>query len=505
MILISIVSLSLILCGFLVKRFPMLIAGYNTMSPAKKKLVDIKGLSTFLCRCLVFMGVGMLVLYLLFRVTGWDLLEEIGLFFPLVVVPYCLIRADRYNHNPKSRLGRDLYRLTIFGLVGVIAWVLMGIFPAEIKIENEKLLISGMYGTKRSLAELESIQLSDTIPTLSPLFKGFSFGKIRKGWFKSPDGSKVLLYLSSAQKPFICIKEKSGVAIYLNKVHSEATKRAYEVVKRQMIHELRHRIEHLATSRKATVGVAVWFDNGDTLTVNNHRAYPMMSVYKFPLALTVLDFMHRKGVKLDEKVSVSATELLPETYSPLREAYPKGGRFTLADLLRYAVSLSDNHACDILFRYVGGTQVVQDYVARLGFSKMVIRATEEEMHARAENEALNHSTPFEMVRLLERFERKELLPDSLHRFLEHLMIETSTGADKIKAGVPQEVVVGHKTGSSSRNGAGVKLADNDLAFVRLPDGRHYLLSVFVADSQESDAVNAEIIAEVSKVVYHYYR
>ncbi|NCC10941.1 MAG: DUF3784 domain-containing protein [Bacteroidia bacterium] len=70
MILISIVSLSLILCGFLVKRFPMLIAGYNTMSPAKKKQVDIKGLSTFLCRCLVFMGVGMLVLYLLFRVTG---------------------------------------------------------------------------------------------------------------------------------------------------------------------------------------------------------------------------------------------------------------------------------------------------------------------------------------------------------------------------------------------------------------------------------------------------
>lgn len=230
MILISIVSLSLILCGFLVKRFPMLIAGYNTMSAAKKKQVDIKGLSTFLCRCLVIMGAGMWLLYLLFRVTGWELLEEIGLFFPLVVVPYCLIRADRYNHNPKSRLGRDFYRLTILVLVGVMAWVLVGIFPAGIKIEDDALFISGMYGTKRSLDEVQSIELSDTLPSLSPTFKGFSFGKIRKGWFERQDGRKVLLYLSSTQKPFICIKEKSGVAIYLNKVHPESTKRAYEEV-----------------------------------------------------------------------------------------------------------------------------------------------------------------------------------------------------------------------------------------------------------------------------------
>ena len=45
----------LIVVGLLVKRFPMLIAGYNTMPPAKKKNVDIGGLSSFMRRHLVIM------------------------------------------------------------------------------------------------------------------------------------------------------------------------------------------------------------------------------------------------------------------------------------------------------------------------------------------------------------------------------------------------------------------------------------------------------------------
>ena len=38
----------LIVVGLLVKRFPMLIAGYNTMPAEKKKNVDIAGLSSFM-------------------------------------------------------------------------------------------------------------------------------------------------------------------------------------------------------------------------------------------------------------------------------------------------------------------------------------------------------------------------------------------------------------------------------------------------------------------------
>ena len=51
-----------IVCSLLVKRFPMLISGYNTLPKEKRKNVDIDGLSSFMRRHLVIIG-GLLILF----------------------------------------------------------------------------------------------------------------------------------------------------------------------------------------------------------------------------------------------------------------------------------------------------------------------------------------------------------------------------------------------------------------------------------------------------------
>ena len=77
----------LIVVGLLVKRFPMLIAGYNTMPPAKKKNVDIGGLSSFMRRHLL-------------ELTGQtDTLAVIYVIYLLPYVVWMLVRAQRYDHN----------------------------------------------------------------------------------------------------------------------------------------------------------------------------------------------------------------------------------------------------------------------------------------------------------------------------------------------------------------------------------------------------------------------
>ena len=45
------------------------------------------------------------------------------------------------------------------------------------------------------------------------------------------------------------------------------------------------------------------------------------------------------------------------------------------------------------------------------------------------------------------------------------MIDTETGANKLKGMLPAKTVVGHKTGSSDRNADGMKTADNDAGLV----------------------------------------
>ena len=262
-------------------------------------------------------------------------------------------------------------------------------------------------------------------------------------------------------------------------------------------------VRAVTDSVRATVGVAVVFEEGDTLVVNNACRYPTMSVYKFHQALAVLDCLDRSGLPLTTRIPVLRSDLLPDTWSPLREACPGGGRFTVAELLAYSVAQSDNNVCDLLFRFLGGPEVVNRYIAGLGVGETEIAADEETMHCRTDNQYLNWTTPLAAVRLLELFRRGKLLSAESGDFLLKTMFATETGPDKLRGLLPPGVAVAHKTGSAFRDAQGVMVADNDIGIVRLPDGRSYSIAVFVMDSREDDRTNAAVIARISRLVYDY--
>ena len=73
MIILNIVTgLFLVGMGFLVKSYPNLISGYNTLSPEKKKNVDIKGLSTYLRNGLVLIGLATIIIPTVFFLDRVD-------------------------------------------------------------------------------------------------------------------------------------------------------------------------------------------------------------------------------------------------------------------------------------------------------------------------------------------------------------------------------------------------------------------------------------------------
>ena len=83
------------------------------------------------------------------------------------------------------------------------------------------------------------------------------------------------------------------------------------------------------------------------------------------------------------------------------------------------------------------------------------------------------------------------------------MAETSTGTNRLKGLLPKGTEVAHKTGSSGQED-GLTAAFNDVGIVKLPNGKHYAIAVFITDSKEDDENNAAIIAEISKAVWDYY-
>lgn len=271
------------------------------------------------------------------------------------------------------------------------------------------------------------------------------------------------------------------------------------------VESLRKQIQDLVGPVKADIGIAIKILEGDdTLTFHGSRRYPMQSVFKFPLAMAMMGRVDQGKFSLGQKIGLNKSEYFP-THSPLAKKYPEGSAdVTLGEMVYATVSVSDNVGCDAMFRLLGGPTVVEDYVRSLGVKDMMIAYNEREMHSDWNIPFKNWSTPYAMLRLLEVFHEGKKLSDASYDFLWKAMVESPSGPKRIRAGIPSEIVVAHKTGTGGRNEQGVLGALNDAAIVVLPDGRHLGIVVFVTKSLEPDGDLEAIMAAVAKAAFEFY-
>jgi beta-lactamase class A len=269
---------------------------------------------------------------------------------------------------------------------------------------------------------------------------------------------------------------------------------------------LRQQIAEIAKTSKGIVGVSILgIESRDTLSYNSKDRLVMQSVMKFPIALTVLHLVDSGKINLEMLLHITKKDMPKNTYSPLRDKYPKGDvDISFGELLRYMVSLSDNNACDILLSVLGGTKPVQDYILRQGVRGIAVNASEADMAASWEAQYTDWCKPYEMTKLLDLFYQGKILSKTNTDFLYKLMTETTTGPNRIKGLLPAGTVVAHKTGTSPTNAQGLSPATNDVGIITLPNGKHLAISVFVCNSTDDESARDAIIAKISKAAYDFY-
>ncbi|WP_159821611.1 class A beta-lactamase, subclass A2 [Colwellia sp. 20A7] len=271
---------------------------------------------------------------------------------------------------------------------------------------------------------------------------------------------------------------------------------------------LKQQINSLLEGKNATVGVAILAGDGsEYISINGNKKLPMQSVFKYQLALAVLDQVDKNNLSLSDRISISPKDLDNNLWSPIRKEYPDGANLSLAEVLKYTVAYSDNVGCDILFNIVGGTKVVEAYLHKQGIMDVAIEYDEITQQLVWDRMYENWTTANAAIAVLKLFyENKEhLLSQNSHQFLWDTMKISGTGKDKIKGLLPKGTIVAHKTGSSGRNKLGLTGAENDIGIVFLPDGTHFYISVLVSNSTEKSAVNKKLIADVSKVTWDYFK
>ena len=280
----------------------------------------------------------------------------------------------------------------------------------------------------------------------------------------------------------------------------------FPTIARSQPDSLRSQIAEISRLAGGKIGVAVFaLEDGDLLTQNGKAHFAMQSVFKFPLAMYVLHLVDSGKLSLESLIHVTKRDLHEDTWSPLRDKFPKGNvDVSIRDLLEYSVMTSDNNATDILFRVIKGPRQVEKYMRLLGIEAMTIVRTEAEMHATWSVQFQNWCTPVAMLQLLQLFYERKSLSTQSSDLLWKLMTEATSGPKRIKGLLPEGTPVAHKTGTSGSNGHGLYAATNDVGIVTLPNGKHVAIVVYLSMSKlEIDAREA-VIAKIAKAAWDYY-
>jgi beta-lactamase class A len=269
--------------------------------------------------------------------------------------------------------------------------------------------------------------------------------------------------------------------------------------------ELRKELNQIISTKKATIGVSIkGIEDKDSLSINGNLNAPMMSVFKFHIALTTLDLVDKGKLSLAQKIFIKKEDLHENTWSPIRDEYPDANIYlTLDQLLRYTVSHSDNNGCDILLELIGGTKTVQKFINDQEIKDFTIKVNEQQMTT-WKNLYINTSTPFATTVLLEKFYNGKILKKDTTKYLYQLMVECSRGITWMKAGLPEGTELAHRTGISGTNDDNLRVAMNDVGIVKLPNGKHLIISIYLKNITETKEDTEKIIADITKATWNYY-
>ncbi|MFT4254228.1 MAG: serine hydrolase, partial [Caulobacter sp.] len=213
------------------------------------------------------------------------------------------------------------------------------------------------------------------------------------------------------------------------------------------------------------------------------------------------------------------------------DAWPEHDRYTVDELLKRAVALSDNTAADVLLKRVGGPGAVTAWLelkkvegmrldryarqmlpARAGaasfradwkgqaWRKAVLAVPEAERRAALSRylaDPRDTVTPLGAVRFLEALNQFELTSQDHRRRLLRLM-EAAAG-DRLRPALPAGARLAALTTWAPYD-LGLCAADATLAMIRLADGRRFALAIFLAASPLEDEDRTALVLDTARTV-----
>lgn len=295
------------------------------------------------------------------------------------------------------------------------------------------------------------------------------------------------------------------------------------------------------------LGVAIYDIERDRLVhFNGEHMLPQQSLSKLWVALAALQKVDSGELELSERVSVLRSDLTV-FHQPIRKIVLARGAFNTdyADLLRRAITESDNTANDMLLKRVGGPPGVRNTISSAGLDGIKFGPGEREMQSAlaglewdpsfsigkrffevrktvpaAQRKAafddyvsnpVDGARPDAIALALGKLVKGELLQPGTTSIMLGLLNDVKSGPNRLKGGVPAGWSIGHKTGTGQvldtvpPSVIGDQTGYNDVGILTAPDGHRYTVAVLIGRTATPVPDRMEFMHRIvaATVVYHY--
>lgn len=213
------------------------------------------------------------------------------------------------------------------------------------------------------------------------------------------------------------------------------------------------------------------------------------STFKLFLAACVLCRVQDGQERLHRALPIRESEMV--AHAPITGP-AVGSTLTVAELCKAAVELSDNPAANILLRELGGLEAFEAWYRGIGDAVTRVDRYETDLNSALPGDPRDTTTPAQSVANLDRVILRGLLEPKLMQLLRTWLLETPTGQGRIKAAVPDEHLVAHKTGTGPQNTC------NNIGVVWTPSGPPVAIAVYYTGAGKGtpgqlDAVVADAV------------
>jgi beta-lactamase class A len=210
------------------------------------------------------------------------------------------------------------------------------------------------------------------------------------------------------------------------------------------------------------------------------------------LAATVLARVDRGEIGLGQSVRFGPDDML--SHAPVTSKHVAEGALTVQELCAAAVQESDNPAANLLLGLVGGPRGVTQFMRTLGDNDTRLDRYELDLNSNLPGDPRDTTTPRAMVSSMERVLLGNALSETSRNLLTEWLVTSTTGLQRIRAGLPPDWKAGDKTGTGE-NGA-----VNDLAILWPPGRKPILLAVYMSESRQNTAALSAAHAEIAKAI-----